>query len=94
MAYVTADLNPLAPGLLESQTQIWIYRNTAGDSESTIKGASFFSDAYNKRMFAGDIVFVFNVGGSLNSAAILQVNATAPTKAAPGATVGATVVIT
>lgn len=94
MAYATADLNPLAAGLLESQTQIWIYRNTAGDSEATVKGASYFSDAFDKGLKAGDIVFIFNVGGSLNSSAILQVNATAPTKSAKGATVAATVVIT
>ena len=94
MAYATADLLILGAGALENQNAVWLYLNTAGDSESTIKGSSYFSDAYDRRMHAGDIVYVFNVGGSVNSSAILQVNATAPTKSAKGATVAATVVIT
>lgn len=94
MAYVPGDLNPMFPGALENQNNIWQYFNTAGDTEATIKGASFFSDAFNRRMHAGDIVVCYNIAGAVNSSAILQVNATAPTKAAPGATVAATVLIT
>ena len=94
MAYTARDLQPMHLASLENTQTVWLYLNTAGDSEATIKGASYFSDAYDRKMQAGDVVLCFNLSGAANSAAFLQVNATAPTKAAKGATVAATVVIT
>jgi hypothetical protein len=94
MAYVTADLCKMAAGLLEDQTMLWIYRNTAGDSEATIKGAGFFADAWQHGVKAGDLCFVANVANAANAWAILSFSATAPTKAAPGGTLAANVVVT
>lgn len=91
MAYATNELTVMNGGLLESNQNLWLYRNTAGDSEITVKGAGYISDGSNKGMKVGDVVFVFNVGGTASSTAIL--NASAVT-AGGAATVAAGVVIT
>ena len=91
MAYVPADLAPLAGGQLENNQTVWTYRNSAGDTEATIKGAGFFSDAFNRRMLLGDLVIVF--APSVPAIYLLVVTST-PTKASPAATVAADTVIT
>lgn len=87
MAYTTASLVPMQTGFLENTLTIWLY-NTA-DSEATVKGANYFSDALARGMKKGDLVWMINPATPL--AAILQV-AASPTSS--GVAVGATVVIT
>lgn len=87
MAYTTASLVPMQTGFLENTLTIWLY-NTA-DSEATVKGANYFTDALARGMKKGDIVLMINPATPL--AAFLQV-AAAPTSS--GVAVGATVVVT
>ena len=90
MAYVTKDLNPIHLGFLENTQSIWLYANTAGDTEATIKGAGFVSDASNKGVKVGDLVIVFNVAGVAANAAILAIASIS----AGAASIGASVIIT
>ena len=87
MAYTSATLVPLQNGFLENTLTVWLYSST--DSEATVKGANYFSDALARGIKKGDIIIAINA--TAPSAAILQV-AAAPTSS--GVAVGATVVVT
>jgi acyl-coenzyme A synthetase/AMP-(fatty) acid ligase len=87
MAYNSATLVPLQTGYLENTQTVWLYSTV--DSEATVKGANYFSDALARGLKKGDIVLT--LFPATPAAAILQVAAN-PTAA--GASVGATVVVT
>lgn len=74
MAYATNELTVMGGGFLENTQSIWMYANTAGDSEATIKGNAYFSDGVKKGMKVGDPVFLFNVGGTASTTVILVVS--------------------
>lgn len=87
MAYTSATLVPLQTGYLENTQTLWLY--TTADSEATVKGANYISDALVRGVKKGDLVFV--ITPTTPAAFILQV-AASPTAA--GVAVGATVVVT
>lgn len=58
MAYTTGTMNLLLGSPLESNWGMWSYITT--DSEATVKGAGYVSDAANKGMKVGDWVMVTN----------------------------------
>ena len=91
MAYNSQNLAPIQNGFLENTQTIWIYNNSAGDTEPTVKGAGYFADAFNRKLQQGDLVIV--ITAATPAIWLLQVS-NAPSKASPGATVGATVAIT
>ena len=91
MAYNSQNLAPIQNGFLENTQTIWLYNNSAGDAEATVKGAGYFADAFNRKMQLGDLVIV--ITAATPAIWLLQVSST-PSKASPGATVGATVAIT
>lgn len=86
MAYTTGNMNLTSMAPLSSSVKIWLY--TTADSEATVKGAGYVSDATNKGMKKGDIVWVVNQ--STPAVYLLQV---ASITAGAGA-LGATVVVT
>lgn len=87
MAYTTATLVPIQTGYLENTQTLWLY--TTADSEATVKGANYFTDALARGMKKADLVFMISPAGP--TAFILQV-AAAPTSS--GVAVGATVAVT
>lgn len=74
MAYAPSELTVMNGGFLESSQNIWLYRNTAGDSASTVKGNGYFSDGVKKGMKVGDIVTIYNLGGTAASTALYAVS--------------------
>lgn len=57
MAYITKDLNLVAPNVGAGQGgSVWSYVNSDDDTAITIRGASFFSDGAAKGMKVGDLV--------------------------------------
>ena len=75
MAYATADLNLMqsAPG---NGPNHWHYSNSAGDTSVTILAANFISDAQEKGMKAGDIVFTVLDTGAAATYAVTTVAST------------------
>lgn len=57
MAYTTNTFSQIVNSI-EGAITIWGY--TTADALATVKGAAYFSDAVNKGVTAGDIVFVIN----------------------------------
>lgn len=86
MAYTTGTLNLMNTSPLETTVGFWSYTTT--DSEATVKGAGYVSDATKKGMKKGDIVYVINA--ATPACYLLQV---ASITAGAGA-LGATVVVT
>lgn len=87
MAYTSATLVPMQTGYLENTQTVWLY--STADTEATVKGANYFTDALARGLKKGDIVLT--LFPATPAAAILQVAAN-PTAA--GVSVGATVVVT
>ena len=85
MAYVSGSLN-MATSNLEGTFKEWTYLTT--DSEATVKGSGYISDATKKGMLKGDIVMVVNQ--TTPAAYILQVASVT----AGAATLAASVVVT
>ena len=59
MAYTSNDLTVLGGGFIENTASVWLYANTAHDSEATINGSAIFSDGDKKGMKKGDLVIAF-----------------------------------
>lgn len=72
--YNKNELAAMGGGFLENTHTLWQYVNSAGDSESTIKGNAYFSDGVSKGMKVGDIVVCYNLGGTATSVALLLVS--------------------
>jgi hypothetical protein len=90
MAYTTGTFNLTSVSPLESNFKEWNY--VTADSEATVKGAGYISDAGKKGVSKGDIVMVVNQ--STPAAYLLQVASLTGTGYAATATLGATVVVT
>jgi hypothetical protein len=90
MAYVSSAFNLTSTSPLESNFKQWNYVTT--DSEATVKGAGYISDAGKKGVSKGDIVFVVNQ--STPAAYILQVASLTGAGYAATATLGASVLVT
>lgn len=63
MAYITKNLSEITVAIGGAGPRIWFYWTS--DSQATIAGAGYISDAGNKRMQVGDVVWVFS--GTLNT---------------------------
>lgn len=62
MAYITGNLNEVMSTLGGAAPRLWFYLNADADSDTTLVGASFFSDAVSKGMKVGDLIDAVNVG--------------------------------
>jgi hypothetical protein len=85
MAYVTGNLNIISWGTLESDLKEWSYKTT--DQPTTFQAVGYISDAKNKGMSLGDLVYVINNTAGSVSCYLMQVQsistAGAATLAAP-----------
>src|SRR5580692_7173300 len=63
MAYITKNLSELTTPIGGAGQRLWLY--WTADSQATVAGAGYISDASNKRMQVGDVVWVFS--GTLNT---------------------------
>jgi hypothetical protein len=88
MAYTPATFG-LKDDMFEGTFKEWVYVTT--DSEATVKGAGYFSDAGKKGVFVGDLVMVVNQ--TAPAVYLLQFSTVATTGNQAG-TVAATVVTT
>lgn len=63
MSYITKNLSELTGLIGGSGQRLWMY--WTADSQATVAGAGYISDATNKRMQIGDVVWV--ASGTLNT---------------------------
>jgi len=75
MAYNSQDLANVSAGdLVQSRQSVYHYYNSAGDSVATIIGAGYVTDAIQRGLKVGDVVWVWNVGGTNSAVEILTVS--------------------
>ena len=72
MSYITKNLSELGSPIGGAGQRAWMYWTS--DSIATVIGAGYISDAGNKRMQVGDVVWVFS--GALNTTGPDQVPST------------------
>lgn len=63
MGYDSSRLSLIAQGI--AGPQMWLYRDTGGESVGTYQGAGYFSDAKDRGVDTGDPVMVLDDANSI-----------------------------
>jgi hypothetical protein len=86
MAYVPDNLAMVINPVGGAMPRVFMYFNSAADSDTTIVGASWFSDGVTKGMRVGDLVDAINTGtAKYKRYQVASVSGAAATVAAPTA---------
>jgi hypothetical protein len=86
MAYVPDNLAMTINPVGGYMPRVFMYFNSAADSDATITGASWFSDGVTKGMRVGDLVDAINTGtAKYKRYQVASVSGAAATVAAPTA---------
>jgi hypothetical protein len=86
MAYVPDNLAMVINPVGGAMPRVFMYFNSAADSDATIVGASWFSDGVTKGMRVGDLVDAINTGtAKYKRYQVASVSGAAATVAAPTA---------